>query len=52
VAALLAEYERVAAGKVRVLKNDPQTDAAAKVAAGAAGVVPFASANGEISISA
>ena len=45
---LLTEYERVAAGKVRVLKNDPQTDAAAKIAAGAAGVVPFASANGEI----
>lgn len=45
---LLTEYERVAAGKVRVLKNDPQTDAAAKVAAGSAGVVPFASANGEI----
>lgn len=48
VETLLAEYERVAAGKVRVRKNDPQTDAAAKVAAGAAGVVPFASANGEI----
>lgn len=48
VETLLAEYERVAAGKVHVLKQDPQTDAAAKVAAGAAGVVPFASANGEI----
>jgi len=45
---LLVEYERVAAGKLHVTKSDPQTDAAAKVAAGAAGVVPFATENGEI----
>jgi hypothetical protein len=48
VESLLAEYERVAAGKVRVSKRDPQTDQAAKAAAGAAGIVPFASENGEI----
>jgi hypothetical protein len=44
----LAEYELAAAGKLRVVKSDPQVDAAAKAAAGAAGVVPFASENGEI----
>ena len=48
VESLLAEYERTAAGKLRVTKCDPQSDAAAKAAAGAAGVVPFASDNGEI----
>lgn len=47
VASLLTEYERVADGKIRVIKRDPQSDAAAKVAAGAAGVVPFATENGE-----
>lgn len=45
---LLAEYERAAAGKVRIIKRDPAKDAAAKAAAGAAGVVPFASESGEI----
>lgn len=45
---LLAEYERVAAGKFRVRRTDPQVDAAAKPAASAAGVVPFASETGEI----
>lgn len=48
VESLLAEYARVADGKVRVIKRDPQSDAAAKAEAGAAGVVPFASQNGEI----
>lgn len=48
VESLLAEYERVAAGQLRVRKSDPQFDAAAKAAAGAAGVVPFASESGEI----
>ncbi|NOS69145.1 MAG: hypothetical protein HOP33_04365 [Verrucomicrobia bacterium] len=48
VESLLAEYERVAAGKLRVTKCDPQSDAAAKAAAGVAGIVPFASENGEI----
>lgn len=48
VESLLAEYERTAAGKLRVTKCDPQSDAVAKAAAGAAGVVPFASDNGEI----
>lgn len=48
VAQLLAEYERVAAGKLHVRRSDPQTDAAAKTAASAAGVLPFASATGEI----
>jgi ABC-type uncharacterized transport system len=48
VKGLLAEYESAAAGKVRVSKRDPQTDKAAKAAAGAAGIVPFASENGEI----
>lgn len=48
VESLLAEYERVAAGKLRLVKSDPQTDRAAKAAAGAAGVVPFASESGEI----
>lgn len=48
VESLLAEYERTAAGKLRVTKSDPQSDAAAKAAAGAAGVVPFAIENGEI----
>ena len=48
VKGLLAEYESVAAGKVRVSQRDPQTDQAAKAAAGAAGIVPFASENGEI----
>lgn len=48
VESLLAEYKRAAAGKVRVSKRDPQTDKAAKAAAGAAGIVPFASENGEI----
>jgi len=45
---LLAEYERGAAGKLRINQRDPQTDAAAKTAAGDAGVVPFASETGEI----
>jgi hypothetical protein len=45
---LLAEYERVAQGKFRVSRTDPQTDATAKQAASAAGVVPFASETGEI----
>jgi len=48
VKGLLAEYESAAAGKVRVSKRDPQTDKTAKAAAGAAGIVPFASENGEI----
>ena len=48
VEGLLAEYERVADSKLKVKKSDPQTDASAKSAAGAAGVVPFASENGEI----
>lgn len=48
VKGLLAEYESAAAGKLRVTKRDPQTDKAAKAAAGAAGIVPFASENGEI----
>lgn len=48
VAQLLAEYERDAAGKLRVRRSDPQTDAAAKTAASAAGVIPFASETGEI----
>jgi hypothetical protein len=48
VESLLAEYKRVADGKVRVSQRDPQTDPAAKAAAGAAGVVPFASENGAI----
>lgn len=48
VEVLLAEYERVAAGKLRVIQSDPQADAAAKVAAGAAGVMPFVGGNGEI----
>jgi hypothetical protein len=48
VRGLLAEYESAAAGKVRVSQRDPQTDKAAKAAAGAAGIVPFASENGEI----
>ncbi len=48
VRGLLAEYESAAAGKVRVSKRDPHTDKAAKAAAGAAGIVPFASENGEI----
>lgn len=45
---LLAEYERIAAGKLRLIKTDPQTDKAAKALAVAAGVVPFAGENGEI----
>ena len=45
---LLAEYKRVGNNKVRVSQRDPKTDAAAKGAAGAAGVLPFASENGEI----
>jgi hypothetical protein len=48
VTQLLAQYERVAAGKLHVRRSDPQTDAAAKTAASAAGVIPFASETGEI----
>ncbi|MGC3961696.1 MAG: Gldg family protein [Verrucomicrobiota bacterium] len=48
VSQLLAEYERGAAGKLRINRADPQTDLAAKTAAGAAGVVPFGSETGEI----
>lgn len=48
VAQLLAAYERAAAGKLQVRRSDPQTDAAARTAAGAAGVIPFASETGEI----
>jgi len=48
VAGLLAEYERLSDGKVRVSKHDPQSNAAAKTAAGAAGMLPFASENGTI----
>lgn len=48
VESLLAEYERAAAGKLRIIKSDPQSDAAAKVAAGAAGVVPFTTEAGEV----
>jgi hypothetical protein len=45
---LLAEYERVAQGRLRVDKRDPQTDPVAKTAASAIGVVPFTSEDGEI----
>lgn len=48
VSDLLAVYEREAAGKLRLHRRDPQTDAAAKTAATTAGVVPFASGTGEI----
>jgi hypothetical protein len=48
VATVLAEYERVAAGKLRVQRHDPQTEAAAKTTAAAAGIRPFASETGEI----
>lgn len=48
VGTLLAEFERGADGKLRVSRRDPQGDAAARTAAGAAGVVPFASETGEI----
>lgn len=45
---LLREYERVAAGKLLVIHSDPEMDAAAKAAAGAAGVGPVATESGEI----
>ena len=49
VESLLAEYERAAAGKLRIIKSDPQSDAAAKVAAGAAGAhMPFTTEAGEV----
>lgn len=48
VSDLLAVYESEAVGKLRLQRRDPQTDAAAKTAATAAGVVAFASETGEI----
>jgi hypothetical protein len=45
--ALLAEYERVADGKLLVTRRDTCADAAARSAAGADGIVPFNDANGE-----
>ncbi len=46
--ALLAEYERVADGKLLVTRRDTCADAAARSAAGADGIVPFNDANGEV----
>lgn len=48
VESLLAEYERGAAGKLRVVPCDPAGDATAKALAGAAGVIPFVNEAGEI----
>ena len=45
---MLTEYERVAVGNLRMIQADPRADAAAKAAAGVAGVVPFRSENGEV----
>ena len=45
---LLAEYDRVADGKVRVVRSDPYTDTAAKSAAGAAGMLPSSGTDGRI----
>ncbi len=43
---LLAEYERVADGKLKVIHSDPQTDSAVKSVAGDLGVLPFSGADG------
>lgn len=48
VANLLAEYEHVAAGKLRVQQSDPQTNPPAKTAAQLAGLNPFTTETGEL----
>lgn len=45
---LLAEYDSAAAGKVRLDRCDPQTDAAAKSTAGSFGMVPSSGTDGGI----
>lgn len=45
---LLAEYERVADGKLIVSRCDPHLDAVARSAAGAEGIVPFNDESGDI----
>lgn len=45
---MLAEYDRVADGKIKWIHSDPQTDPAAKSAAGIAGVSPFTGTGGRI----
>ena len=45
---LLSEYERVGQGKIRVIQSDPASSNSSRVAANAAGVLPFAGNNGSI----
>jgi hypothetical protein len=47
VGELLTEYDRLAAGKLSVIPQDPQGNAAAKAAASQAGIIPFADAKGD-----
>lgn len=48
VGSLLAEYENLSSGKLRVNKTDARAHPTAKAAAGAAGIAPFTTECGEI----
>jgi ABC-type uncharacterized transport system involved in gliding motility auxiliary subunit len=46
---MLAEYVRVANGRIKVIQGDPQTDSVVNSAAGELGMVPFSKTSGRIS---